>query len=53
MTKKESVLSCIFPIILTIGIGIYLNIAETRAHLALSFNHWTGGGVAVARAHPL
>lgn len=47
MKKRKIVLTCIFPIILTIVIGIYLDIAETWAHGAFSLNHWTGGGVAV------
>lgn len=52
MRKKEIVLACILPIIVTIVIGIYLNIAETWAHRAVSLNHWTGG-VAVARPSTL
>lgn len=48
MRKKEIVLTCILPIILTIVIGIYLDIAKTWVHGAISLNHWTGGVVVVA-----
>lgn len=48
MRKKEIVLACTFPFIITIGIGIYLNIAETWSRRAACLNHWTGRGVAVA-----
>lgn len=47
MEKKEISLTCILPIVLTIVIGIYLDIAETCGRRAVSLNHWTGRGVAV------
>ena|SRR5215213_671329 len=47
MRKKEIVLKCILPIILTIVIGIYLNIAETWVYRAAGLNHRAGEGVAV------
>jgi hypothetical protein len=53
MRKREIVLACILPFILTIVIGIYLNIAKTWAHGAVGLNYWTGGEVAVACPPPL
>jgi hypothetical protein len=48
MRKKEILLTCILPIILTIILGIYLDIAERRAHEADSLNCWTIEGVSAA-----
>lgn len=45
---KKIVLTCIHPIILTIGIGIYLNTIGARAHETAGLNVRTDGATLAA-----